>query len=495
MGAGQQVSRAATRPNIPTRCDWGNDMYKQILIYCGFALVVIAGIASAATITVNNTGDTGPGDCTATCTLRDAIATATSGDTIVFASTLASPIALTQGELLIATALTSQGPGAAALTVSAQNNSRVFNIAAAATITDLAIADGALTGVNVPNGTGSPGQSVGGACVFVASGIAAVLDRIAIRHCYATGGNGGSGIPGPPGSISPPTPGGNGGSGGSGGAAVGAAITVDGSLSLLNSSVVDAPVTGGAGATGGGGGIGIPPGTSGLGGVGGSAKGGAVFASSSASLRIANSTIAESSGTGGAGGAGGSGATFAPGGAGGDAIGGLLAISSSATLADLEFSTLASGSVTGGAGGTGQIVGQAGFPVGNAINAGSTLNVLSSIVVGAQGDADLCYGSVTAATGSANLSETTNNTTNPSTCNSFSVNATLAQTLKSLDASATPAYMPIWHSPAIDAAANCQDLASQNVTDDQHGTMRPQGLKCDLGAIEADYIFADGFGG
>jgi len=34
---------------------------------------------------------------------------------------------------------------------------------------------------------------------------------------------------------------------------------------------------------------------------------------------------------------------------------------------------------------------------------------------------------------------------------------------------------------------------SQNVTGDQHGTARPQGTKCDLGAIEADYIFVDGF--
>jgi hypothetical protein len=55
--------------------------------------------------------------------------------------------------------------------------------------------------------------------------------------------------------------------------------------------------------------------------------------------------------------------------------------------------------------------------------------------------------------------------------------------------------MPLYHSAVIDAAATCQDLAAQTVSVDQHDTPRPQGAKCDLGAIEADYIFVDGFGG
>jgi hypothetical protein len=32
------------------------------------------------------------------------------------------------------------------------------------------------------------------------------------------------------------------------------------------------------------------------------------------------------------------------------------------------------------------------------------------------------------------------------------------------------------------------------VTDDEHATPRPQAATCDLGAIEADYIFVDVFG-
>ncbi|HXD83025.1 MAG TPA: choice-of-anchor Q domain-containing protein, partial [Rudaea sp.] len=346
-------------------------------------------------------------------------------------------------------------------------------------------------------GAGAAGESVSGACVLVASGIAAVLDRVAIHHCIAIGGNGGIGAMGTPGICLPPTPpapptcfaGGPGGYGGSGGAATGTAIAVNGSLSLLDSSVVDAHATGGNGGSGGSGGAGTPPGPPGNGGVGGAANGGAVAISSGASIDIINSTITESSGTGGNGGAGAS-SSGAVNGIGGYATGGLLYVDNGASLADLEFSTLANGSVAGGGGA------QTGAVIANAVNAGSTLNVLSSIIVGAQGNTNLCYGSVTAATGSANLSEyTDNDVNNPSACNGFSVNATFAQTLKAIDASATPAYMPIWKSPAIDAAANCKDLASTTVTADQHGTARPQGNACDLGAIEADYIFVDGFGG
>jgi len=443
----------------------------------------------AATLTVNDSGDAGPGDCSSKCTLRDAIGASASGGTVAFAPGLVSPITLSQGALSIDKALTIQGPGAAALTVSAQNTSRVFNIAAAATISALEIADGAVTGGNGSDGNGGAGESAGGACVLVANGGVAVLDRVAVRHCHATGGNGGSGSAGSPGSVlPPPTPGGAGGSGGSGGAATGAAIEVNGSLTLLDSSVVDAHGTGGIGGIGGMGGIGIPPGFSGLGGIGGEADGGAVFVGNGASLRITNSTIAESGGTGGGGGLGGFGPAPAPGGSGGFATGGLLYVDAGATLADVEFSTLANGSVAGGPGGAGAFVGADGIPSGNAINAGSTLTVLSSIVVGAQSGVTVCYGSVTAAPGSVNLSEDTS-------CSGFT-QATFAQTLLALDVTTTPwpGYMPVLHGPAIDAASTCQDLAAQPVTSDQHGIARPQGAACDVGAIEADYIFVDGFG-
>ena len=464
--------------------------------YCGFVLAAFAAVANGGTITVNSNSD-GAATCPATCTLRQAIAAANPSDTVVFASDLASPITLTQGELVIDKALTIQGPGATVLTVSAQNNSRVFNIAAAATISGLEIADGAVTGGNGGNGAdgsgtgamggqGDPGVSAGGACVLVASGVAAVLDRVAIRHCYAlggTGGNGGKGGPGDDSDITHPIQGGHGGYGGGGGKATGGAIEVDGTLTLSHASVVDAHGTGGTGGTGGSGGNDvIAHGPGGIGGGGGGADGGAVFAGAGASIHIVNSTIAESSGTGGSGGPGGPAPFPGISGPAGDAIGGLLFVDNSAALADLEFSTLANGTVNAGSGGSMSSL------VGNAVVAGTTLTALSSLVVGAQSDITVCSGLVTAAADSVNLSEDTS-------CTGFTVHASFGQTLLPLDTTTTPwpGYLPVLHGPAMDAAATCLDLASQAVTSDQHGAARPQGAACDLGAIEADYVFVDGF--
>jgi hypothetical protein len=76
-----------------------------------------------STLTVTNILDSGPGS------LRAEIAAANSGDTINFASSLdGQTVTLTSGELLINKGLTIQGPGAGQLTVSGNNQSRVFDI-------------------------------------------------------------------------------------------------------------------------------------------------------------------------------------------------------------------------------------------------------------------------------------------------------------------------------------------------------------------------------
>src|SRR3954470_836866 len=75
-----------------------------------------AGASHASTITVNSGADSG-GICPGpTCTLRQAILTAVSGDTIDFANGLTS-INLTSAELLIDKDLTISGPGAGLLSV------------------------------------------------------------------------------------------------------------------------------------------------------------------------------------------------------------------------------------------------------------------------------------------------------------------------------------------------------------------------------------------
>src|SRR5262245_29633815 len=60
--------------------------------------------------------------------LREAIATASPGETITFDPSVSGTIVLTLGELVIDKGLTINGPGASLLTIDAQQSSRVLNI-------------------------------------------------------------------------------------------------------------------------------------------------------------------------------------------------------------------------------------------------------------------------------------------------------------------------------------------------------------------------------
>ncbi|MDY6806469.1 MAG: DUF4347 domain-containing protein, partial [Cyanobacteriota bacterium] len=76
-----------------------------------------------ATLTVANSNDSGEGS------LREAIATAEAGDTIQFAGSLANQtITLTSGQLEIDKDLIIDGVDAAGLTISGNNNSRIFEV-------------------------------------------------------------------------------------------------------------------------------------------------------------------------------------------------------------------------------------------------------------------------------------------------------------------------------------------------------------------------------
>src|SRR5207245_6217535 len=75
----------------------------------------------AATMTVTSLADSGPG------TLREAIATASSGDTIDFGIT--GTILLTSGEIAVSSDLAIDGPGAPALAIDGNLAGRIFEIA------------------------------------------------------------------------------------------------------------------------------------------------------------------------------------------------------------------------------------------------------------------------------------------------------------------------------------------------------------------------------
>jgi hypothetical protein len=106
-----------------------------------------------STVIVTNTNDSGSGS------LREAVLSSNSGDTIDFDLTIfATPqtITLTSGEIDISHDLTISGPGANLLTVSGNNNSRVFNLSPGGThtynISGLTLSDG--------NGSGSFGGAI-----------------------------------------------------------------------------------------------------------------------------------------------------------------------------------------------------------------------------------------------------------------------------------------------------------------------------------------------
>ncbi len=95
-------------------------------------MLVCGGLVGtyAATLTVTKVEDTNDGVCDADCSLREAVAAAASGDTIVFSSLFNTPqtITLTNGQITIDKNLTITGNGQDFVTLSGNNASRIFLI-------------------------------------------------------------------------------------------------------------------------------------------------------------------------------------------------------------------------------------------------------------------------------------------------------------------------------------------------------------------------------
>jgi hypothetical protein len=141
------------------------------------ALTALAGAAQAAAFTVTNANDGGAGS------LRQAIADANAAagtDTIVFQAGLTGTITLTTGQLSITEGVEITGPGAALLTVSGNNASRVMQIAGSGTTT--------LSGLTVAGGNA---LSLGGG--ILNTGILVVANSAVINNT-ARGAAGGGGI-------------------------------------------------------------------------------------------------------------------------------------------------------------------------------------------------------------------------------------------------------------------------------------------------------------
>jgi hypothetical protein len=475
--------------------------------------------AAAGTLTVNDSGDAGNGTCTTTCTLRDAIANVADGGVIQFDhSILPATITLQHGALSIQKSLQIAGPGPGKLAVSGASLSRLIEANTSGTtiiVADLTLRDGAVVGGNGGNatagtgGSGTNGDSVEGGCIRLASATLD-LERVAVRHCLAQAGNGGSGGSGTPGSGF--ATGGPGGSGGAGGNARGGAIFLT-SAAILNveaASIIDSEASAGSGGAGGDGGTApFYRGSGGGGGRGGDGSGGAIHcASAQTELFVKNSTVARDKATAGNGANGGLGdpalATSAggKGGDGGNAEGGLVNCGDFLDSA-VEFSTLAEGTATAGISGAGGAAksagsgGVAGHQVAEALFAvqGFTpiwrLWVHATAIVGTFNNF-LCtdYFAGFYAAG-PNLSESP-----PLDGCDASLQGSLQATFRPLAEDAElPYYMPRYASAVIDSAGLCLDSHAVPVSQDGQSTPRPQGGGCDIGAVEADYVFFDGFDG
>jgi hypothetical protein len=126
----------------------------------------------ATTITVTSTADSGPG------TLRAALASAGNNNVIDFALTYPATITLTGGELFVTNNITIAGPGAANLTISANNSSRVFTVGTSNTVT--------MSNLTIASGLASAGGV--GAGIYVDHATLTLMDCI-VSNNNATGGS------------------------------------------------------------------------------------------------------------------------------------------------------------------------------------------------------------------------------------------------------------------------------------------------------------------
>lgn len=114
------------------------------------AMMFVATTTQAATITVTNTNDSGPGS------LRDAVATAAPNDLIDFnLPGCPCTITLTSGEIVIDKFLYVRGPGAGVLAVSGNHASRIFRVVAGGEISGLTLMNGNATDGGAIHNTGN----------------------------------------------------------------------------------------------------------------------------------------------------------------------------------------------------------------------------------------------------------------------------------------------------------------------------------------------------
>ena len=276
-----------------------------------------------STLTVTSAADSGQG------TLRSAIASTQTGDTIKFSSKLdGQTIQLTSGELAIGQNLTIEGPGAGRFAVDAGGTSRVFDVTSAtATVT--------INGLTISGGNAEDGGGI------LDQGGALTLSGNTLANNQVIGVNPGDTVQGG-----------------------GVEVTDSGSLIVKASTFVNNLAQGTVGANGG---------NAPINGTGGDGDGGAIYADVGTSLNVTGCTFSDNQAIGGAGGTGGAGFVNGSGGNGNgsaiDTLGVAFSVTNSTFTGDLGL---------GGAGSTGLQV-QPYTDNGYAGGANGTINIGSPV--------------------------------------------------------------------------------------------------------------------
>jgi hypothetical protein len=456
---------------------------RAVKLWCAISLagalgfLLATGIASAGTVTVTNTSDSGPGS------LRQAIIDAAPGDTIVVP---AGTYTLTSGELAIAKSLTISGGGAASTLIGNGASSRVFHTSGAGNTV-------AISGVTIQLGDPIPISTLakGGGVLDEAATLTLSDDVVANNQADADGA----------------------GASGTGGQAEGGGVFNEGGTLFVRdtkivsnrASAIGAPGQAGGIATGGGiDGRGTQTiegvtfadntadSTGGAGGLGGISDGGGLAIFANGPTTLAASTFSGNLADASAGAGGTIGGISDGGGAdmlsnapamsatnvtftgnvarstnGGIASAGGLAFGSNSPVITLTNATLSANTATG----------TPGFNKGgDASLGGSNTHVENTVVSAGVGDAGFqnCGGTPTSlghnldSLNQCNFTAAGDQVNTDPLLGALLDNGGPAQTL-ALEAG----------SPAIDAAT-----ASGCPATDERGVLRPAGVACDIGAFE-----------
>ena len=176
---------------------------------------------------------------------------------------------------------------------------------------------------------------------------------------------------------------------------------------------------------------------------------------------------------------------YSAGGNGGSALGGSLAFSGFSVL---SFVTSLGGSVAAGYGGGGTPIGGNGLPAGADVYSSATM-LSRHVALTSTSGASTCS-IATSSTQGANLDA-------DGSCGSFTLHGDAK--LQILASGGQTFAYPLWGSPLIDVAADCNDAFGVTLTHDVRGGPRPldgnaDGIAaCDIGAVESDELFANGF--